>query len=73
MRQLSLEHANADQLAEWMQAYQHYLVLATPSNGIEHQHDLTTTQMGTQLSSVVMFRPESHKSKRAIGDSDGSF
>ena len=30
---IQLEHANADQLAEWMQAYQHYPVLATLSDG----------------------------------------
>jgi hypothetical protein len=30
---IQLEHANADQLADWMQAYQHYPVLATLSDG----------------------------------------
>jgi hypothetical protein len=30
---IQLEHANADQLAKWMQAYQHYPVLATLSDG----------------------------------------
>ena len=30
---IQLEHANAAQLAEWLQAYQHYPVLATLSDG----------------------------------------
>lgn len=30
---IQLEHASADQLAEWMQTYQHYPVLATLSDG----------------------------------------